>query len=347
MPKALPPLRTAQGNPINLGMARAVDERSALRPLLAELGRRFRRNHDAWCGRFDPKVLRRYERELDDVEERLAGTGVDLRELDRARSLAAEMLVAARILEAGCSIEYEFPTPTGRHVDFRVRKGDATLCVHVKRAPQPTLRDAQVSVPAAWRALESVERGLVVAISIARPLRGRVLQAALAEAMDFAHQASVGDEIALHDAEARTAVRLRVIAPSTQRRVELVADLSASFDDHVPRFQSTLRKAFVQFLPRSENIIVVCGSTGGIDAFATALLGSQIERWDKRPRVGELIAYGRGGDGFWAGSMRNQSRLAAYWPLAKGHGPLLFLREQSNRATPSSAAVLLARSVFA
>jgi hypothetical protein len=125
-----------------------------------------------------------------------------------------------------------------------------------------------------------------------------------------------------------------------------VADLSASFDDHVPRFQATLRKAFSQFMPRHENLIVVCGSSGVIDAFATALLGSQMERWDKRPRAGELVAYGRGGDGFWAGAMRNQSRLAAYWPLAAGSGPLLFLREPSGRA-PANPGIQLARAVFA
>jgi hypothetical protein len=67
------------------------------------------------------------------------------------------------------------------------------------------------------------------------------------------------------------------------------------------------------------------------------------------------VAYGRGGDGFWAGSLRNQSRLAAYWTLARGNGPLLFLREPGARAgaatTPASStsagAIRLARSVFA
>ena len=328
-------------------MGRPHDERSSLRPLLAALERQFRASAGDWSERFDAKVLRRYQRDLDELRERLEGSAVDLRAVDRARSLAAEMMVAARLLEAGCEVEHEVATPAGKHVDFRARKDGATLCVHVKRAPQPTLRDAQVSIPAAWRALETVDRGLVVALSLAKNLRGRALHAALDDAFAFVEQASVGDELALRDGESRVAARLRVIAPSTQRRVEIVADLSASFDDHVPRFQSTLRKAFAQFLPRAENVIVVCGSAGGIDAFATALLGSQIERWDKRPRVGELVAYGRGGDGFWAGAMRNQSRLAVYWTLTKDNGPLLFLREQGARATPASAAVLLARSVFA
>lgn len=327
-------------------MSRRPDERSVLRPLLAEIGRTYAAREAAWAEQIDPRVLRRFRRDLAGSAERLAETGASPAVLDRARSIAAELLVASRLLEAGCNVEHEAETPTGRHVDFVARKAGATLCVHVKRAPHPTLRDAQVSIPASWRALETVDRGIVVALSLSRNLRGRALQAALGDAFAFVEQASVGDETTYRDGEGRTAARLRVIAPSTARRVELVADLSASFDDHVPRFQATLRKAFSQFMPRHENLIVVCGSSGGIDAFATALLGSQIERWDKRPRAGELVAYGRGGDGFWAGAMRNQSRLAAYWPLAAGSGPLLFLREPSARA-PANPGIQLARAVFA
>lgn len=294
----------------------------------------------------DPKVLAHLRRELDDADERLACADASAAQLDRARSIAAEVLVATRLLESGCEVEHEVETPNGRHVDFRATKAGASLSIHVKRAPQPTLRDAQVSVPPAWRTLETVSRGVVVAFSLARNLRGKALHAALDDAFRFIEQASVGDETLLRDSEGRTAVRLRVIAPSTGARAELVADLSASFDDHVPRFQATLRKAFVQFMPRAENLIVVCGSMGGIEAFATALLGSHIERWDRRPRVGELVAYGRAGDGFWSGEMRNQSRLAVYWPIALDAGPLLFLRE-SRTTRPAARSVELARAVFA
>jgi hypothetical protein len=331
-------------------MTRRNDERSALGPLLADLARQFAARSGPWSERIDPRVLRRFARQVADAERAISGAAASDKGnsgpgIDKARSIAAEMLVCARLLDAGCTVEHEVETPNGRHVDFRAKREGAVLCVHVKRAPQPTLRDAHVSVPAAWRTLETVERGLVVALSLARNLRGKALHAALDDAFAFVEQASVGEECSFRGGDGGIAARLRVIAPSTQRHIEVVADLSASFDDHVPRFQATLRKAFAQFMPRSENLIVVAGSSGGIDAFATALLGSHIERWDKRPRVGELVAYGRGGDGFWAGSLRNQSRLAAYWTLARGHGPLLFLREPSAAST--SAAILLARSVFA
>ena len=327
-------------------MARRGSDADTLRPLVAELARRFERSEQAWRTLADPRLLRRFRLDLDAILEALSAGELAPTRLDAVRTACAEIMVAQRLLSAACMIEREAETPSGKRVDFRASRNGAVLHVHVKRAPQPTLRDASVVIPHAFRALEEVPRGLVVAVSIARPLRGKAQARGIEEAREFLEQASIGEELAVHDAEGRTAARLRAIAPSTGRHVELVADLSSAFDDHVPRFQATLRKAFSQFMPHGENLIVVCGASGSIEAFATALLGSHIERWDKRPRIGEMVAYGRGGDGFWAGAMRNQSRLAVYWPMAKGSGPLLFLREGPVRAGGSKA-VALARSIFA
>jgi hypothetical protein len=327
-------------------MARRTTELDALRPLVAELSRHAARSHSPWQSLADARLLRGFRRTLDETGEALAGSAPSPATMDSIRTACAEIMVAQRLLDAGCALEREAETPSGKHVDFLAVRDGTALHVHVKRAPQPTLRDASIVVPQAWRSLEQVRRGLVVALSLARNLRGRALQHALADAFPFLEQASVGEELSIKDGEGRTVARLRAIAPSAGGAVELVADLSSAFDNHVPRFQSTLRKAFTQFMPRGENIIVVCGSSGAVEAFATALLGSHIERWDKRPRVGELVAYGRGGDGFWSGAMRNQSRMAVYWPMAKGSGPLLFLREGAVRASASKP-VMLARSIFA
>lgn len=328
-------------------MRRSLEERTALRPLVADLAREFARSEKPWSELAGPRLVRAARRDLDDIGELLESRLDEELRLDRIRSVCAELVVARRLLEHGCAIEHEVDTPSGRHVDFRARRDGATLCIHVKRAPIPTLRDVEATVPPSWRRLESVRRGLVVALALERNLRGKSLESALADAFPFLEAARVGEELAFHDAHGERTARLRVVAPSTGASVEIVPDLSSAFDDHVPRFQATLRKAFLQFMPRSENLVVVCGSSGGIDPFAIALLGSHIERWDRRPRVGELVAYGRGTDGFWAGSLRNQSRLAAYWPLARNAGPLLFLRETSVLRANPPRAVLLARSVFA
>ena len=327
-------------------MARRQTELDALRPLVADLARHAARSDATWQKLAGVRLLRAFRRNLDEIGEALAAAQPSSATMDSIRTACAEIMVAQRLLDAGCALEREAETPSGKRVDFLATRDGTSLHVHVKRAPQPTLRDASIVVPQAWRTLESIRRGLVVALSLARNLRGRALQHALADAFPFLEQASVGEELSIRDGEGHTIARLRVIAPSAGGTVELVADLSSAFDNHVPRFQNTLRKAFTQFMPRGENIIVVCGSSGAVEAFATALLGSNIERWDKRPLVGELVAYGRGGDGFWSGAMRNQSRMAVYWPMAKATGPLLFLREGAVRASASKP-VMLARTIFA
>lgn len=324
---------------------RSTEDLASLRGLVAALAERFGERVGAWKAQVDLPTLRRFLEELDACDAFVSSRGAarDAEGDERTRSLCSELLVAARLLDAGCELEHEIAGPSGKRVDFRARRDGATLDIHVKRAPRPTLHDAGMPIPRAWRALESIERGVVAAIAFSRSMRGAALAEALEEAREFLAQASIGEELVLHDRERRAAGRLRVLAPTGARRVELVADPSQSFDEDVPRFQATLRKAFAQFTPRHENLIVVCGSAGGFEAFATALLGSHIERWDKRPRRGELVAYGRGGDGFWAGSLRNQSRLAVYWTLAADATPLLFMRE----GAPSSKATALARAVFA
>jgi len=107
--------------------------------------------------------------------------------------------------------------------------------------------------------------------------------------------------------------------------------------------QATFRKAFAQFMPSGENLVVVCGAASDREAFATALLGSHVERWDRRPRVGASVAYGRAGDGFWAGALRSESRLAVFWPLVPQGEPRLYVR--AGRI-PRSAELALARSIF-
>lgn len=328
-------------------MARAPTDRTRLGPLARRLATLVDGNGAAWEPLAGAALLRRFARTLDTAVAALDGLAADAPAADRTRSALAEALVATRLLAHGCAIEHEVATPSGRRVDFRARRDGTTLDVHVKRAPQPTLRDRRVTIPPSFRALEEVARGVVATIAVARPLRGRTLALALEESRDFLLQASLGEELAIVDAERAVAVRLRIVAPAARATVELVPDLSASFDDHVPRFQATLRKAFAQFMPRSENIVVVCGSAGGIDPFATALLGSHIERWDRRPRAGELVAYGRAGDGFWSGARRNQSRLAAWWTLADDAEPLLFLREGLAARAGNGRAIALAREIFA
>ena len=74
-----------------------------------------------------------------------------------------------------------------------------------------------------------------------------------------------------------------------------------------------MRKAYRQFMPGATNVILICSShVEDAEDFATALLGSHIERWDAHPPQGRRVAHGRDADGFW-------------------HGIPVGLREEANR----------------
>jgi len=55
------------------------------------------------------------------------------------------------------------------------------------------------------------------------------------------------------------------------------------------------------------------------------------------------VAYGRAGDGFWAGALRSESRLAVFWPLVPKSDPQLFVRAG---CVPRGTGLALARTVF-
>ena len=326
---------------------------SILRELAAGAGARLDEAAPDWRRLAGAAALAAMRRSLDELADALApamGSGATpARRADRARSILAEILVALRLLESGCSIEREVETPRGRHVDFRARRDGETLDVHVKRAPPlPPARLGATrtpgAIPRSWRALESIRRGIVVAIGLERNVRGSALLAALAEATDFLEQCSLGDACVIRGTDGEPLARLRALAPAPTARIEIVPDAWQSPEERIRRMQSNFRKAFAQFMPGSENLVVVCGAADDQETFATALLGSHVERWDRRPRVGAAVAYGRAGDGFWAGDLRSESRLAVFWPLAPHAGPRLFIR---TGGVPRNAALELARNVFA
>jgi hypothetical protein len=70
-------------------MSRRPDERSVLRPVLAEIGRTYAAREEAWAEQIDPRVLRRFRRDLAGSAERLAEPGASPAALDRARAIAA------------------------------------------------------------------------------------------------------------------------------------------------------------------------------------------------------------------------------------------------------------------
>lgn len=230
----------------------------------------------------------------------------------------------ARSLLLGCEAEREVPGPEGRTCDFLLRRGDVVLAVHMKRleaigeVPPPPL--------AAWeRALEQIPLGLVVSVRRSDRLPERTSRWLAGELRGFLEHARMGEERLFRDERDRTVAQVRIVGVNDAGRLRIVPASATDLEMRVVRFRRLLRRAYRQFLPGVENLILFGTVRGAADpeariALADALLGTPMERWDLFPQPGDRLAHGRGTDGFWHSVRHPASRLAG-WFAAEPHAP--------------------------
>jgi hypothetical protein len=233
-------------------------------------------------------------------------------------SSVAEAVLARRLLEAGCTIDFERPTSGGRHADFHVRAEGDEFYVHVKRIALPPSGDAArpLPPPEALVALARIARPVSVALRWEERAGADDL-AELRESLDgFVRQASVGDEVVVRADDGRWLGAARIAAPCASGGVELRTGGDAGWEAAVPRVQRLLRKAYSQFMPGETNVVCLASdSAGALEAVETALLGTVVERWDRFPPRGQRVAHGRAEDGFWSRGQFAESELVSWFPV--------------------------------
>ncbi len=235
----------------------------------------------------------------------------------------AEALVARHLLKHDCSLRFEVPTPTGRRADFEVvsKAHDVRFFLHVKRLNTQSPPRARLTVSSRLRVLERVKRPYIVSVRWREGLAARQMQhfVTLAEQFIAHHGSRIGDELTVRDEWTSQEIGwVRIIAPSDGSHVTLVIGMpstgSGGFTDESPRMRKLLRKAYLQFMPKAPNVILMGTShERDVAEFESALLGSHIERWDEHPPKGSRIAHGRAEDGFWSGRGFERSQVAAWF----------------------------------
>lgn len=213
--------------------------------------------------------------------------------------------------------------PGGHPIDFEVTFEDRTIAVHVKRLPTAP---GPMPVPSAdFDRLRRIPRPYVVGIawSAERGPDERELE----DMEAFLRAARIGDRHLVRDEEEIPVATLEILRPigggsETTAEVELVGISDADADDRlVERAGRLLRRAYQQFAPGLENVIVLAG--GGPDAerlIDRAVLGGHVERWDRLPRRGQRVAHGRDDRGLWTGRHYERSRLVAWAPVTRPDG---------------------------
>jgi hypothetical protein len=233
----------------------------------------------------------------------------------RHASGVAEALIARRVARLGVPIAFEVPTPSGRTCDVDIRGADARLCLHVKHlAPgDAKLPRRHARMPAALMELARHSRRVVIAVDWRPGSAPADMRHAAQDGRLLLDRGSVGDEARLHARDGSVIGHARIVAPTDSRQAVVIAGIPDR--GALGSAERLLRKAYIQFMPKAHNVIVVAGAARDRDAFADALLGAPIERWDRFPHRGERMAHGRAHDGFWSASAHPGSALAAWISL--------------------------------
>ncbi|MFM1883423.1 MAG: hypothetical protein RJA05_1832 [Planctomycetota bacterium] len=253
-------------------------------------------------------------------------------------SALAEAQAIAAALAAGASTELHVPTHDGRTCDLVATRGPTRLWVHVKSlAPDPTLdpapverrRAVQEELVAALRGVEGVPRGVVVSVEALAPLLASAPD--LEAAQDFLRRASIGDELLVRSMAGDVLGRMSVLSPWDGGHVAIAPGDVQRPGHQRDRIERLVRKACGQFMPGERNLVAIAAMPEQELAIDWALLGTPIERWDRFPRRGERVAFGRADDGLWSRGREPSCRLAAWmapWP----RGGRAWLRDASTDA---------------
>jgi hypothetical protein len=233
----------------------------------------------------------------------------------RHASGVAEALIARRVARLGLPIAFEVPTPSGRTCDVDIHDGDVRLCLHVKHLASGDAKapPRHARIPAALMELARHSRRVVIAVEWTPGSATADIRHAAQDARLLLDRGSVGDEARLHARDGSVIGHARIVAPTDARQAVVIAGIPDR--GTLGAAERLLRKAYVQFMPKAHNVIVVAGDARERHAFADALLGAPIERWDRFPHRGERMAHGRAHDGFWSASAHPGSALAAWIAL--------------------------------
>ena len=245
----------------------------------------------------------------------------------RRASVIAEIGVAERLLALGAHLRVEVPNPEGRSADLEVIMEGVRFFLHLKRLPDPpqrTTRDVDsenILNLELFKSLEELKRPYRVGLRYSQELTPNHLESIRDELHDFLLSSRMGDRRIIRDEHDHELAAAAVIAPSDSGHVELAYGAIDRASAEQERAHRLLRRAYRQFVPGAENVILLIG--GGPHAGETmelALLGTHVERWDRLPRRNQRVAHGRAGDGLWSERHYERSRIAAWLedPFADG-----------------------------
>ena len=246
----------------------------------------------------------------------------------------AEAMVADRFHRAGCELAVEVPTPNGRSCDLRVRRDGREFFVHIKRL-HAGRRSRHIRISPRLRVLEGIRRPWLVRIRWADGLTDEDMQELVVRCSEFLLHANLGDELTVRSEHGHELGGIRVVAPWEGKTVSLAIGLPEGFQERGQKIRRVMERAMRQFMPGSDNIIMVATPyADDLADFDSALLGSNIEQWNPSQPPGQRMNWGRAEDGFWQGRAREASQVMGWFRFRPSADDLdVTLRFRNERDT--------------
>ncbi len=228
-----------------------------------------------------------------------------------------EAMVARHIIHRTDKVpDYEVPTRRGRAADFRVCTDEGVLYIHVKFLRMDQASQNQGDLQSRLKPLRKISRPVLYAIVFYRDFSDAEMRDFYQFSKKLLEQGFEG-EYSFNDGRGQTLAKCGVKPWPYTRKVRLVVTGACRFVEDVMRLRRTLRKAYGQFVPGQDNLILVSGTwSDDVAEFQEALCGSGPlllpGPWDN-VSVAQSI---RDDEAFWAEGRHQESQAAGWFPFS-------------------------------
>jgi hypothetical protein len=231
----------------------------------------------------------------------------------------AEAMIARYLLREGCEVKVEVTTPSGKGADFKASKSDEFFFAHIKRM---TVNDV-TNAYHAWcykqfkelQELEKIPLPMAVVVNLKSGLTKIQAAEFVKAAKPLIEQTTKnGEQFKVRNKSNNELGECEVYYPVNSDHVVLCPD---SPDEPVPRdsdrFMSRLKKAYKQFMPGANNVILFSGEGTSRSDFEAALFGEFTLVRDRE--TNQFVKTTNRQNGFWSGKSNSDSNLAVWFEV--------------------------------
>jgi hypothetical protein len=221
----------------------------------------------------------------------------------------AEAVVARHLLQKGCELAVELPTPSGRTADLQVSMGGSRFYAHIKRLNADKESHKDIILLNRLQPLRSIRRPIILSGLFWRIPTDAEMREVYRQLKPFAERAEVGESIALNDGSGNDIAEFHIGGANGGTTLQFVINFGVTVLDENKRLYKKLSEAYKQFMPGALNVILVTSSfADDIKDFESALLGDTYEDYTVTP-----YKKARTNNGFWSADKHPESNIAGWF----------------------------------